>query len=116
MPCARRPAVGRQGDVDGLLDEHPLVALGLELGGACRERRPTSPRAAPTRWPAAAFAAGGSAPISRLASASGDLSPACARRADLSSSSVVASANACRAAATAASIASGWRAATSTGS
>ena len=68
--------VGRQRDVDGLLDQHPRVALGLELGRArgrapCRSR----PRAAPTRWPAAFCAAGGSAPISRLASASGERSP-----------------------------------------
>jgi hypothetical protein len=30
----------RQGDVDGLLDEHPLVALGLELGLPLRQRLP----------------------------------------------------------------------------
>ena len=34
MPGAARGAVERQGDVDGLLDEHPLVALGLEHGAA----------------------------------------------------------------------------------
>ena len=54
---------------------------------ACR----TSRRAAPTRWPASALACGGSAPISALASASGDRSPAWASRAAFSSSSVRAS-------------------------
>ncbi len=38
--CRRaRPAAGRrQGDVDGLLDEHPLLGLGLEVGLAGGER------------------------------------------------------------------------------
>ena len=41
-------------------------------------------RACPTRLPASAFAAGGSAAISRFASASGERSPAWARRTALS--------------------------------
>ncbi len=46
----------------------------------------TSASATPTRLPASARAAGGSAPISRFASLSGDRSPACASRAAFSSS------------------------------
>ena len=38
VPGAARGAVERQRDVDGLLDEHPLVALGLEHGAAGVER------------------------------------------------------------------------------
>lgn len=38
----------------------------------------TAPRAWPTRLPASALACGGSAPISRLASASGEAPPVCA--------------------------------------
>ena len=34
----RRRAVGRQGDVDGLLDQHPLLVLGLEHGLPLGER------------------------------------------------------------------------------
>ena len=52
---------------------------------ACRASRAclTAPRASPTRLPASALAAGGRAPISRLASASGERSPACASRTSL---------------------------------
>ena len=32
VPGARGDAVDGQGDVDGLLDQHPLLVLGLELG------------------------------------------------------------------------------------
>ena len=57
----------------------------------------TRARAWPTRLPASALALGGSAPISRLASARGLLSPWWALRAALSSSSEVAAAAAARA-------------------
>ena len=73
-------------------------------------------RAAPTRWPASALACGGSAPISALASASGDRSPAWASRAALSSSSVRAAAMAASASFSAAATSSGDNAVTSTGS
>ena len=46
----------------------------------------TAPRAWPTRWPASLRACGGSAPISRLARASGERSPACSVRTRLSAS------------------------------
>ena len=77
----RAGAVPGQRDVDGLLDEDPLVALGLELGLAGVERLGDGaaggarPACRPRPW-----RPGGRAPISRLASASGDRSPACARR------------------------------------
>ena len=116
MPGAGPVAVGGQGDVDGLVDEHASVTLGLELGVAFAERLPDSALAAPTRWPAAARAAGGRAPISRLASAIGDRSPACASRASFKPSRLSAAAIAASAASTAASMSSGWSAATSTGS
>ena len=87
VPGAARPAVPGQGDVDDLLDQHPLLGLGLELGLASGASAwLTAPRAWPTRWPASLRAAGGSAPISRLASASGERSPACSVRACFSSS------------------------------
>ena len=75
------------------------VALGLELGLAAR-RAPGRPGRgpAPTRLPASALALGGSAPISRLARASGLRSPWCAIRAALSSSREAAAAMAARAA------------------
>ena len=57
----------------------------------------TAPLAWPTRWPASLRAWGGSAPISRLASASGDRSPACSVRTRLSCSRSVAPAIAARA-------------------
>src|SRR5215468_6977353 len=78
--------------------------------------RRISRRAAPTRWPASALACGGSAPISALASASGDRSPAWASRAAFSSSSVCAPAMASSASWSAAATASGDSAVTSTGS
>ena len=70
VPGAGRAAVHRPGDVDGLLDEDPPVALVLELGlAASRAPGRARPAAAPTRLPASALALGGRAPISRLASA-----------------------------------------------
>ncbi len=74
------------------------------------------PRAAPIRWPASLRAAGGSAPISRLASAIGDFSPAWARRASLSAALLDAAENAARASATMASRDSALSAATCFGS
>ena len=67
----------------------------------------TAPFARPTRAPTSLRACGGSAPISRLASAIGDRSPACASRAAFSSSVLVAPAKAASASAT---IASTWSA------
>ncbi len=61
------------------------------------------PRAWPIRDPASLRACGGSAPISRLASAIGDRSPAWASRACLSSATEVAAWNAASASATMAS-------------
>ena len=113
---ARGTAVVGQRDVDGLLDQHARVALVLELDLAALERLADRPRACPTRLPASALACGGSAPISRLASASGLRSPACASRASLSASRSAAAAIAASASATAASTASGCSTATSTGS
>ena len=72
-PSGRRGHAHRH--VDGLLDEDALVALGLELGLPRASACDTWPRAWPTRLPASALALGGSAPISRLASASGALLP-----------------------------------------
>src|SRR5665811_1372167 len=66
--------------------------------------------------PASLRAAGGRAPISRLASARGDRSPACASRAALSSDIVVAAANAASASSTMAWTASAPSGVTSTGS
>ena len=60
----------------------------------------TWPRAAPILAPASLRAAGGRAPISRLASAIGDFSPECAMRAALSSASVPAAAMAASASST----------------
>ena len=76
----------------------------------------TAPRAWPTRWPASLRAWGGSAPISRLASASGDRSPVWSIRTCLSASRSAAAVIAASAASRAASTSSGLRAATSTGS
>ena len=72
VPGAARAAVPRQRDVDGLLDEHPLVALGTRARRAGR-RTPPAPRwrAAFTRLPASARAGPGSDPSSRRASSSG---------------------------------------------
>ena len=74
------------------------------------------PRAWPIRLPASLRACGGRAPISRLASAIGDRSPAWASRAALSSASEVAAANAASASATAASTFSASNGVTWTGS
>src|SRR4051794_7213067 len=76
----------------------------------------TTWRALPTRWPASLRAAGGRAPISRLARASGLTSPACSRRTCLKASRSGAAARAARAWATAWSTASWLSIATSTGS
>ncbi len=76
----------------------------------------TAPRAWPTRWPASLRACGGSAPISRLARASGERSPVWSIRTCLSASRSAAPAIAASAASRAASISSGFNAATSTGS
>ena len=73
-------------------------------------------RAAPMRWPASLRAAGGSAPISRLASAMGARSPAWARRASFNAALSDAAANAASAAATIASRDSALSAATCFGS
>ena len=74
------------------------------------------PRAWPIRLPASLRAWGGRAPISRLARAIGDRSPAWASRAALSSASEVAAANAASASATAASTWSASNGVTWTGS
>ncbi len=100
MPGAGRQPVPRQRDVGGLLDQAARIAA----------------RAAPTRLPASALAAGGSAPISALASVIGALSPAWASRAAFSSSRVAAAAMAASASSSMRCIASGDRVATSTGS
>ena len=73
VPGARRDAVGGQRDVDGLLDEDARVALGLELGTRRSSRRLAHPGAGLTHALAGVGlrAAGGRAPISRLARASG---------------------------------------------
>src|SRR5688572_28920525 len=76
----------------------------------------TARRAAPTRLPASAFAAGGRAPISRLASASGDRSPVWSSLARLSSSRSPAAAIAARAASRARSTSSAFNGVTCTGS
>ena len=76
----------------------------------------TAPRAWPIRWPASLRACGGSAPISRLASASGERSPVCSIRTRFSASRSAATAIAARAASRAASTSSGFKALTSTGS
>ena len=76
VPGPARAAVARQRDVDGLLDQHPASRSASSSAWRASSADRTRPRAAPTRWPASALAAGGSAPISRLASASGERSPA----------------------------------------
>ena len=81
----RGRAVDGQRDVDGLLDQHPLLVLGLEHRGPGGERLVDRAAGRPTRWPASLRACGGSAPISRLASASGERSPAWSSRTCLSS-------------------------------
>ena len=73
VPGAARGAVARQRDVDGLLDQHPLVALGLEHGAAGVERllhlrgAPRSPACPPRPAPgrAATRARGGPAARAR---------------------------------------------------
>ena len=69
VPGSGGLAVPGQRDVHGLLDQHAAVAFGLQLvpAGSARACRMAA-RAAPTRLPASARAAGGSAPISALAS------------------------------------------------
>ena len=114
---AARCAVPREGDVDGLLDQHPLLGLGLEHGLArSASAWLTAPRAWPTRWPASLRACGGSAPISRLASASGERSPAWSVRTCLSASRSVAAAIAARASSRIASTCSSSSGVTWTGS
>src|ERR1700722_264326 len=76
----------------------------------------TWPRAPPTRLPASALAAGGSAPISALASVSGARSPKRASRAPFRSPRAPAAAMAASASPVAWATACGARAATSTGS
>ena len=73
----RGRAVPGQRDVDGLLDQHPLLGLGLELGLARGEGLVDRAAGLADPRPASLRACGGSAPISRLASASGERSPAC---------------------------------------
>ena len=74
VPRPQRSARDAHRDVDGLLDEDALGRARPRARPAGR-RAPgdTWPRAWPTRLPASAFALGGRAPISRLASASGAL-------------------------------------------
>ena len=85
---------------------------------AWRAVRPlfTAPRAWPTSLPAAALACGGRAPISRLASASGDVPPVWATLASWSASRESAAAKAASASSRMRSISSGFNASTSTGS
>ena len=78
VPGAARAAVERQGDVDGLLDQHPLVALGLSTARRASKASCTWARAALTRLPASARSGPGSDPSARRASATGARSPRCA--------------------------------------
>jgi hypothetical protein len=106
---ALRLQLDRKRDVDPLLAQ-PLLQLGRADLGLSRLERGVDPAACSFR------ACGGSAPISRLASAIGERSAACAIRACLSSATVVAAAKAANASATMASTFSALSGATWTGS
>ena len=77
---------------------------------------PMAPLAWPTRWPASLRACGGNAPISRLARARGDRSPAWSSRACLSASTVSAAPMAANASSRMRSTSSARNGVTSTGS
>ena len=84
----------------------------------CRESRAVliAPLASPTRLPTSALAAGGSAPISRLAKANGERSPACAKRTSLRAARSPEAETAARASATIVAMASAPSTATCLGS
>ena len=68
-----------QGSVTSTVSSTSIRSSCSASSSACRAASAwlTAPRAWPTRMPASLRACGGSAPISRLASASGERSPAC---------------------------------------
>ena len=115
----RAPAATRcVGSVTSTVSSTSIRSSASASSSVCRAASAccTSPRARPTRWPASLRACGGSAPISRFASASGDRSPVCSIRTCLSSSRDRAPAMAVSAASLACSTSSGCNAVTSTGS
>ena len=73
--ACRLPVVG-QGDVDGLLGQHPGVPLGDQHAFPLRDRRVDLLAGPADRPPAAAFSALGRSAIARFASANGLRSPA----------------------------------------